>query len=347
MDLEHLETRARVARRRALRLGLRFQQDGLVFTVTSADGARLSAGSLDTVDTYLVGRANPKPSGPASTTAAPPAWADLVDEYLLTLSAAGQRPATIRLRKHQLSLTARELNCAPEAVTGRFLLAWFGAKQDWTPAYRKSHRYAVLGFFKWAHLSGHIPTNPAVDLPKVRVPKSPPRPASDSAWESAWTSASPRVRVMLRLAGETGLRRSEVAQVHTDDLLDLDGGPCLIVHGKGGKQRIVPVSGVLAAEIRAGAAGHTAGMPVRGYLFPGQIDGHMSPDAVGRLVAGAMPSGWSMHTLRHRFATRAYRGSRNIRAVQELLGHESVTTTERYTQVDDDELRTAMLAASR
>lgn len=152
---------------------------------------------------------------------------------------------------------------------------------------------------------------------------------------------------MLRLAGEAGLRRAEVAQVHTDDLLDLAEGPCLVVRGKGGKERIVPITNVLAAEIRAGAAGHTDGMPVRGYLFPGKTDGHLLPDAVGRLVADAMPSGWSMHTLRHRFATRAYRGSRNLRAVQELLGHEHITTTEQYTQVDDNELREAMLAASR
>ena len=52
-----------------------------------------------------------------------------------------------------------------------------------------------------------------------------------------------------------------------------------------------------------------------------------------------------MHKLRHRFATRAYRGSRNLRAVQVLLGHAPIVTTERYTAVDDDEIRAAMLAA--
>lgn len=53
-----------------------------------------------------------------------------------------------------------------------------------------------------------------------------------------------------------------------------------------------------------------------------------------------------MHTLRHRFATRAYRGTRNIRAVQELLGHSSIATTQIYTAVDDEEMRAAMLAAA-
>jgi site-specific recombinase XerC len=51
-----------------------------------------------------------------------------------------------------------------------------------------------------------------------------------------------------------------------------------------------------------------------------------------------------MHQLRHRFASRAYRGTRNLRAVQELLGHANVSITERYTQVDDEERRAAMMA---
>ncbi|WP_336622215.1 tyrosine-type recombinase/integrase [Mycobacterium marseillense] len=142
--------------------------------------------------------------------------------------------------------------------------------------------------------------------------------------------------MMLRLAAEAGLRRAEIARVHRRDLTRGPAGAALLVHGKGGKLRVVPLGDDLAAAI-VGASG---------YLFPGDEDGHLSPRWVGKLMAGALPDHWTAHTLRHRFATRAYRGSRNLRAVQTLLGHSSVATTERYTAVDDEEIRAAMMAAA-
>jgi site-specific recombinase XerD len=63
------------------------------------------------------------------------------------------------------------------------------------------------------------------------------------------------------------------------------------------------------------------------------------------VVTAVPPDGYAMHTLRHRFATRAYRGSRNLRSVQTLLGHASIATMERYTAVDDDEVRAAAACA--
>ena len=90
---------------------------------------------------------------------------------------------------------------------------------------------------------------------------------------------------------------------------------------------------------------HTPGMPAPGWLFPNGFGGHLTADHVGKLVARALPGNASMHMLRHRFATRAYHGSHNLRAVQTLLGHESILTTERYTAVDDNEIRAAAACA--
>ncbi|WP_235852814.1 tyrosine-type recombinase/integrase [Mycobacterium interjectum] len=262
----------------------------------------------------------------------PPEWAPAIAAYLGHITGAGYRDATVKLRSEQLSLIARGLGGAPEQATAEQLMGWLGTR-TWSPATRKTHREAALGFFRWAAKTGRVPRDFTADLPPVRLPKAQPRPAPDAVWNAALAAAEPRVGVMLRLAAEAGLRRGEVAAVHSRDLID---GPSLIVHGKGGKARIVPLSAELAAAIRAAG----------GWVFPSRKgDGHLTAREVGHLVAGVLPSGWSMHTLRHRFATRAYRGSRNLRAVQQLLGHESVLTTERYTAVDDSEIRAAAASA--
>lgn len=90
--------RARIARRRAQRLGLRISQRGSVFRLYDADNITLALGPLGVVDAYLIERCKPNPPGPPRTTYAPTAWVGMVDEYLLTLAAAGQRPTSIRLR---------------------------------------------------------------------------------------------------------------------------------------------------------------------------------------------------------------------------------------------------------
>lgn len=272
-------------------------------------------------------------SGPAPLPL-PPAWAGLVDEYLAAEAGAGRSPATLATRRAHLAYMARGLRCAPARITTAGILAWFG-RQTWSVETRRSYRNTAVSFFGWAHRAGHLPTDPAADLPVMRAAAPAPRPAPDAAWSAAIAGANPRVRLMLRLAAEAGLRRAEIARVHRRDLTRGPAGAELLVHGKGGKLRVVPIGDDLAGAI-AGAGG---------YLFSGDDDGHLSPRYVGKLMAGALPDHWTAHTLRHRFATRVYRGSRNLRAVQVLLGHSSVATTERYTAVDDDEVRAAAMAA--
>ena len=276
----------------------------------------------------------------------PAAWIEPIDDYLRSLAAAGLRPETIKLRRSSVTTMARGLRCPPQAVTGELLVNWFGQQRQWAAETRRSYRSAARGFFTWAYRTGRVPDYLGDELPKVTQPKASPHPAPDNAWRAALMSADPRLTLMLRLAGEAGLRRAEVARVRTQDLLEGLDGAQLLVHGKGGKPRVVPISDSLADAIRAGAAGHSPGMPEKGWLFPRWPEGgHLTPMYVGWMVAGVLPDGWTMHSLRHRFASRAYRGTRNLRAVQVLLGHASIATTERYTAVNDDEIRAAMTAA--
>ncbi|ORA13584.1 hypothetical protein BST16_14040 [Mycobacterium asiaticum DSM 44297] len=276
----------------------------------------------------------------------PAAWRQPIADYCLHLAAAGQSTRTVDARRRALARIARSVDRPPAEVTGGQLVEWFG-RQQWKPETRRFYRAAAREFFRWAHRAGRVPACIADDLPAVRIPPAVPRPVPDDAWRQAMSTADARVGLMMRLAAEAGLRRAEVAQVHTRDVVEGCGGPQLVVHGKGGKTRVVPITDELATALRAGPAGHTPYLPAAGWLFPAWPTGsHLTAEHVGKLVAAALPAGWSMHKLRHRFATRAYRGSRNLRAVQVLLGHTSVATTERYTAVDDDELRAAAKSAA-
>ncbi|QDH92838.1 integrase [Gordonia phage Bakery] len=275
----------------------------------------------------------------------PAAWQPLIGGFLRHLRAAGQPDTTINTRRQQLERLARALEGDPSDVT-RDAITDYHAAQTWALETRRGHRNAAVSFFTWAHTVGHIPENPAQHLPIVKSSVPAPRPAPDRVVNVALETPEKRVQLMLRLSCELGLRRAEVAVVSTTDVEDGIGGAMLRVHGKGGKIRVIPISDEIALLIEAGAAGHTPGAPRSGYLFPGSDNGHLSPRWVGTLCAEALPGGWTMHTLRHRFATRAYRGSRNLRAVQVLLGHASLATTQRYTAVDEDEVRAAMNSAA-
>jgi integrase len=143
---------------------------------------------------------------------------------------------------------------------------------------------------------------------------------------------------MLRLAAEAGLRRAEIAGLRAADLTGSRGRAVLLVAGKGGRDRRVPLSDGLASVLRAYADG-------REWLFPSQSGGHISAQWAGELCSIALGGRWTLHTLRHRFGTAAYRGSHDLRAVQELLGHSSPATTQIYVAVNEDSLREAARAA--
>lgn len=256
-------------------------------------------------------------------------WASAIDEWLVSLRAAGQPETTIRVRRQQLSqLATSEHVPDPWAATLDDLLAYLGA-QRWAAETRHAHRSALRGFYSWAKRRGHVGVDPALELPRVR--RTPPRarPLPEDHALAALAAADERQALMVRLAGEHGLRRAEIAVVHTRDVQADLLGYSLCVHGKGGRTRMVPLDDDVAAVI----------LDAGGYAFPGQIDGHLSPAWVGKLVQRLLPQGWTTHTLRHRFATRAYAESADVFGVQELLGHASPATTLRYVQLPDDTAR--------
>lgn len=237
---------------------------------------------------------------------------------------------------------ARNLHANPCDVTEEMLVDWFGEQTQWATETRRSYRTTLRGFFRWAYRHQHLTEDLSYALPRVKARRPMPRPTPEVVRQAAREGADPRLALMLDMA-DHGMRRAEVAVASTSDLIA--EGPRLLVHGKGNKRRVIPISEKLATMIAAGAAGHTPGAPAKGFLFPGNDAGHLSPRWVGTLCSRAMPGIWTMHTLRHRTATRAYEATHDIVAVQQLLGHDSIATTQMYTLVEEDRVRIAMLAA--
>lgn len=266
-------------------------------------------------------------------------WEDAINGWTVWLRVAGRREGTIKLRRdHVRSIARRSHTNSPSELTINTIIGLCSA-QKWSNEHRKGVRASLISFYQWAILNGVCESNPAALLPSVPPPTPRPRPAPDDIWDELLAAAGPRERLMARLAGEAGLRRAEVAVCHSNDLMHDGNDWSLLVHGKGGRQRVVPLMPDLATEIRNYCSYH-------GYLFPGQIDGHISPGWVGTVISNLMPDGWTMHKLRHRYATRGYAGTRDIRAVQEALGHASVATTQRYTAVSTREVRSVTEAAA-
>lgn len=281
----------------------------------------------------------------ASTAAADPVnpgesadgWTAAILAYMAYLTAIGRPRTTRGLRRSQLSLLAETIGLPLAEVSDADLIGWFAAHPAWMAETRKSYRNALRGFFAWAHQYGHTDSNPAASIPVVTVPKAPPRPAPQEAYDRAMAGAVPRVAMALRLAREAGLRRGEISRVHCRDLLRGIGGPQLAVHGKGARERVVPITVELFDALAAMADGS--------WVFPSPAGGHMTASYIGCMCSAALGPDCTLHQLRHLFATLAYRRTKDIRAVQELLGHSSLAVTERYVQCDDDAKRAAMMAA--
>lgn len=259
-------------------------------------------------------------------------WQDAIEGFLAHERAGGKRTNTNRARREHLNHLARRVTVGPWEVTADLLMDYLEG-QNWATETRRGRRTTFQRFYQWGHYRGRVELNPVDLTPKIKMQKGTARPAPDQVYHEALMAASPRERLMLRLAAEVGLRRAEVAQIHTRDLMEDMVGHSLIVHGKGGKVRIVPLPVSL---------GRTIADAEPGYLFPGDDAGHLSPRYVGKLIRDVLPGEWTMHTLRHRFATRLYALTRDILLVQETLGHASPSTTRIYVPYDRERGRGAI-----
>lgn len=256
-------------------------------------------------------------------------WAAAIDEFIEFQGAAGLPTTTRYTRRQHLEHLARRVECGPWELTVEQLTEYMAA-QVWAPETRRGRRTTFMAFYDFGLHREHVQANIAKELPKAKPGKPAPRPIPEGAYREALSKADERMQLVLRLAHDAGLRRAEIAQIHSDDVFEDLTGWSLRVHGKGAKVRIVPLTARLALELRA--------LPY-GWAFPGDDGGHLSPRWIGKLAIGLLPHPYTLHTLRHSFASRAYAHDRDLLAVQELLGHASPATTRTYVVLPDGALR--------
>jgi integrase/recombinase XerC len=217
------------------------------------------------------------------------------------------------------------------------------------------HLSTLRSFFRWACREGHVEKNPARALPAPRLPRTLPRamtqPDTKRLLETDEEGSFPeRDRALFELLYATGLRVSEAAGL---DLEDVDFSSRLLrVLGKGNKERIAPfgeeagdaLSAYLPAREERRRVGREAGVEDGEPLFVNSRGGRLTTRSMARLLktrlrAAGLSIEISPHSLRHSFATHLLEAGADLRAIQELLGHASLSTTQKYTHLDAARLR--------
>jgi len=208
---------------------------------------------------------------------------------------------------------------------------------------------AVRSLYRWLAQEGVVEQNPAKLVATPKLPKKLPRVPTIEEMNSVLDGGMPEVaafperdQLLLELLYGCGIRNSELTGINLDDIRP--SAEAILIRGKGKKERYVPFGGTAAAAL-------AAYLPARAKLLaeaPGKTDtralllnqrgGRLTTRSVGRIVKKiAVAKGLSPdvhpHTLRHAFGTHMLEEGADLRAIQEMLGHERLSTTQRYTQL--------------
>lgn len=237
--------------------------------------------------------------------------------------------------------------------------------QGLSRATRARRLSAIRQLFRFAHDEGWRSDDPALRVsgpsPDKRLPGTlaqdeVSRLLAAAAEQGRSPAERQRNAALMELLYATGLRVSELVEL---PLAAVKGDPRMIlVRGKGNKERMVPLSAPARAALAPwialrqaeDSAARLAGRPASRWLFPGPgKDGHLTRQHFHLLVkdiavrAGVDPSRVTPHALRHAFATHLLAGGADLRTIQTLLGHADVATTEIYTHVLDEHLKSLVL----
>lgn len=203
---------------------------------------------------------------------------------------------------------------------------------------------ALRGFYKFLMLEKIITTNPAADLELPKRGRPLPKFLTAEEIDLLISSAgdvrhSVRLRAMIELLYASGLRVSELCELPVTGIL----GDKLLIHGKGAKERIVPMHEDARVALDKWMA-MRGDVPSKYVFTSNGKSGHITRDGFFKILkkcavlAGIDPTRVSPHVLRHSFASHLLAGGANLRAIQTMLGHEDIATTQIYTHVMPEKL---------
>jgi integrase/recombinase XerC len=270
--------------------------------------------------------------------------ADELREYLEQLRTVRRAsPLTVSGRRRDLERYLAYCAAAGDAHQVRSYVAWL-RRRGAGPATIARHLSSLRGFFRHGVERGRLTANPAVE---VRAPKRPQALPKTLGREEAAAlmdaprgagGLGPRDRALLELFYSSGLR---LAEIHGLNLADFEADLSEVrVTGKGRKQRQVPVGRKAREALRAWLAerGDLAPAGETALFLSGRRQRLSRGSIQQRLLHWARRAGLNQrvhpHRLRHSFATHLLEESGDLRAVQELLGHASISTTQVYTHLD-------------
>ncbi len=283
----------------------------------------------------------------------------LVHDFLAMLAnERGSSPHTLRAYERELRAFAEYLvktfgpDVAIQRIEHQHIRAYLGTLYEHGLSKASAARAlaAIRSWFKWMARMRHVEQSPAALVATPKLPKHLPRVptieqmnrAVDGVTEdsAAWPE---RDRLIFELLYGCGIRNAELVGI---DLKDIHwANEAILVRGKGRKERYVPLGDAAAQALRAylplrEARLQKAGKQREALLLNAKLrgNGRLTTRSVGRIVkllaiANGLPAEVHPHTLRHAFGTHMLEEGADLRAIQELLGHERLSTTQRYTQL--------------
>jgi integrase/recombinase XerC len=271
----------------------------------------------------------------------------------------GASPSTLRnyasdlrqLRAFLLSARLADQPVDPAALSSdsiRAYLQWLDRKGEKRTSLARKLA-CIRSFYRYLVRTGLVSRNPVEDLRTPKQPKHLPRvltkddAAALMAFPDQGTIGSLRDRALLETLYSTGARVSELVSLNVEDLLQSEG--VVRLRGKGRKERIVPIGDLAIQAIQTyrrslqpSIVSNQRSTPVFLNHRGGRLTSRSVARIVGRYSSRLTGGSVSPHTLRHSFATHLLDEGADLRAIQEMLGHASLSTTQKYTHVATDQL---------